>query len=138
MAHPNPELIGALRETARRLRGGAYYAWGHHGGCNCGNLIQVVTNLSKEEILAHAHHGTGEWTEIAESYCGVTNAPHSLLMHKLELIGLTPVDIHNIEYLEDREVLKALPGGFRWLKKNRREDVIEYMEAFAGVLEHRS
>ncbi|ULQ56393.1 hypothetical protein KJS94_17215 [Flavihumibacter rivuli] len=135
MAYPNIQLIEALRETATRLRNGAYYAWGHHGGCNCGNLLQVVTHLTKEEIVSYAHTGAGEWTEIAEEYCGVTNAPLYLLMSKLEQLGLTPTDIHNIEYLEDREVLAALPGGFRWLKRNVREDVVAYFEAFANVLE---
>jgi hypothetical protein len=31
--------------------------------------------------------------------------------------------------------LKALPGGFRWLKRNKREDVIVYLETFAFLLE---
>jgi len=53
----------------------------------------------------------------------------------LQQAGLTPVDIHNIEYLEDRSVLKALPGGFRWLKRNAREDVIVYLETFASLLQ---
>jgi hypothetical protein len=53
----------------------------------------------------------------------------------LEAIGLTPTDIHNLEYLEDRKVLEKLPGGFRWLKKNNREHVILYFETFAGILE---
>jgi len=137
MAFPNTKLIEALRTTAVRLRNGAHYAWGNHGACNCGNLLQAITPLSKGEILRYAHTGTGEWTELAEEYCGATNAPVSLLIHKLENIGLTPTDIHNIEYLEDKEVLKALPGGFRWLKKNVREDVIVYFETFADLLEER-
>ena len=135
MAQANIQLIEALRETAARLRNGAAYAWGNHGACNCGNLTQVVTKLSKEEILAYAHTGIGEWTELAEDYCGVTNAPAGLLITKLQEIGLTPSDIHNLEYLEDREVLNALPGGFRWLKRNQREDVIVYFETFATMLE---
>ncbi len=135
MAYPNLALIDALRETASRLKNGAYYAWGNHGGCNCGNLLQVVANLSKEEVLQFAHTGAGEWTEIAEEYCNITNVPLYLLMSKLQAAGLTPTDIHNIEYLEDRAVLHALPGGFRWLKKNLRADVIDYFEAYANVLE---
>lgn len=135
MAYPTIELIAALRETANRLKTGAHYAWGNHGSCNCGNLLQVVTELSKEEILTYAHSGIGEWTELAEEYCGVTDAPVSLLLKKLQDTGLTPTDIHNLEYLEDREVLNALPGGFRWLKRNQREDVIVYFETFATVLE---
>lgn len=117
MAKPSFELVQALKETASRLKNGAYYAWGNHGGCNCGNLLQVVTQLSKDEILQYAHSGIGEWTELAEDYCGVTNAPISLLLKKLQEIGLTPTDIHNLEYLEDKTVLQNLPGGFRWLKK---------------------
>lgn len=135
MAYPNLNLINALREAAIRLRNGAHYAWGNHGACNCGNLTQVVTKLSKEEILQYAHSGIGEWTELAEEYCGITNAPASLLISKLQQIGLTPTDIHNLEYLEDKKVLHHLPGGFRWLKRNVREDVVDYFEAFANLLE---
>ncbi len=135
MAYPNKQLIGSLRETANRLKEGAAYAWGNHGACNCGNLLQVVSNYTKEEILSYAHTGIGEWTELAEDYCGVSNAPVDLLITKLQEIGLTPTDIHNLEYLEDRTVLEQLPGGFRWLKKNVREDVIVYFETFANVLE---
>lgn len=135
MAYPNIELIASLRETATRLRNGAPYAWGNHGSCNCGNLLQVITDLSKEEILTYAHSGIGEWTELAEDYCGITNAPVSLLLKKLQDAGLTPTDIHHLEYLDDRQVLNALPGGFRWLKRNEREDVILYFETFAQLLE---
>ncbi|HTM93875.1 MAG TPA: hypothetical protein VL095_15745, partial [Flavisolibacter sp.] len=46
-----------------------------------------------------------------------------------------PTDIHNLEYLEDRTVLENLPGGFRWLKRNVREDVIVYFETMAEMLE---
>ena len=90
MANPTIQLIGALRETAKRLTNGVYYAWGHHGGCNCGNLLQVVTHLTKEEIVAFAHTGAGEWTEIAEEYCPVSHVPAYLLISKLESIGLNP------------------------------------------------
>ncbi|HEY1023158.1 MAG TPA: hypothetical protein VGE06_12640 [Flavisolibacter sp.] len=137
MAYPSLALINALRAAAQNLGSGAPYAWGHHGSCNCGHLLQVVTQLSREEIVRHAQTVQGEWTEIAEEYCGVTNAPAYLLVSKLEGLGLTPTDIHNLEYLEDRSVLEALPGGFRWLKKNLREDVILYFETFAVLLEEK-
>ncbi|MCU7552421.1 hypothetical protein OCK74_25100 [Chitinophagaceae bacterium LB-8] len=137
MAYPNVELINALRKAATNLRNGAHYAWGHHGSCNCGHLLQVITHLSKDEILRYARTGSGEWTEIAEGYCGVTSAPAYLLIGKLEELGLSPADIHYLEYLGDKEVLKSLPGGFRWLKKNIRQDVILYFETFAQLLEDR-
>jgi hypothetical protein len=135
MAQANIQLIEGLRKAATNLRNGAYYAWGHHGGCNCGNLIQVITELSKEEIVSYAHQGAGEWTEIADDYCNITSAPLMFIMSKLEGVGMTPTDFHNLEYLEDRSVLNKLPGGFRWLKRNKREDVIVYMETWANLLE---
>ena len=137
MATANIELIGALRETAIRLKNGVHYAWGNHGACNCGNLLQVITHLTKEEILQYAHSGIGEWTELAEDYCGITDVPVSLLIFKLQQLGLTPTDIHNLEYLEDKDVLKRLTGGFRWLSRNMREDVIIYFETFADWLEEK-
>jgi hypothetical protein len=135
MATPNIPLINALRETANRLRAGATYAWGNHGACNCGNLLQVITPLSRQEIMSYAQTGIGEWTELAEEYCGVTNAPVELMLSKLKEVGLTPSDVHNLEYLDNRDVLERLPGGFRWLKRNVREDVILYFETYANVLE---
>lgn len=137
MAYPNTKLIEALRNTAGRLRSGAHYAWGNHGACNCGNLLQVVTQYSKEDILRFAHSGIGEWTELAVDYCGITGAPVDMMISSLQDIGLTPTDIHNIEYLQDKEILKRLPGGFRWLQRNVREDVVVYFETFANVLEEK-
>jgi hypothetical protein len=97
--------------------------------------LQVITPLSRQEILQYAHTGIGEWTELSEDFCGVTNAPVDLLLSKLQGVGLTPSDIHNLEYLDNREVLDKLPGGFRWLTKNVREDVMVYFETFATMLE---
>jgi len=137
MAKPSVELVNALRTTADKLSAGATYAWGNHGACNCGNLLQVVTKLSQQEIHAYAQTGIGEWTELAQEYCGVTNAPIDLLIAKLQNLGLTTSDIHNIEYLEDRDVLNNLQGGFRWLSRNNKEDVIAYFNAFASLLEEK-
>ena len=135
MAKPSIELIEALRTTAQRLQAGAHYSWGHHGACNCGNLLQVITSMTEGEILRCAQTGIGEWTELSEEYCPDTNSTLNSIRSQLEQAGLTPVDVHNIEYLTDRAVLRELPGGFRWLKRNVREDVILYFETFANLLE---
>jgi hypothetical protein len=137
MAVPSFRLIQALRETADRLERGADYAWGNHGCCNCGNLLQVISHQSGKEILRKAHTGIGEWTELAEEYCGVTNLPADQLVGALMEAGLNATDIHDIEYLDNREVLDKLPGGFRWLQRNLRADVISYFRAFADLLEER-
>ena len=137
MAHPNLALVQALRQAAVNLRNGAPYAWGHHGACNCGHILQVVTQLNKEEILRYAQSGIGEWTEIAQSWCPTTNVPVGMMVSKLEGIGLTATDIHNLEYLQDKRILDKLPGGFRWLQKNQRDDVILYFETMADALEEK-
>jgi hypothetical protein len=135
MAKPTRELVDALRATALRLQNGAHYAWGHHGSCNCGHLLQVLTRLDEKEIITYAHTAPGEWTELAAEFCGITQAPVSLLVKKLMEAGLTPTDIHHLEYPNDRTILERLPAGFRWLERNRREDVIVYMETFANWME---
>ena len=137
MALANPTLIQALRETADRLRNGAPYTWGHHGQCNCGNLAQVVTDFSPAEIQQYAHTGIGEWTELAQDFCTISGAPVELVLHKLMEAGLTTSDIHHLEYLNDKKVLHHLDGGFRWLRRNRREDAIAYFDAFANLLENK-
>ena len=135
MAKTSIQLVEALRAAAHKLKNGAHYAWGHHGACNCGHLLQVITQLDEKEILGYAHTSAGEWTEIAMESCSVTGAPLGWLLSKLEAAGLTATDIHHIEYLDDKAVLQYLPGGFRWLKRNQRRDVIDYLEAFANLLE---
>jgi hypothetical protein len=137
MAHPTVALIEGLRTAAAGLVNGNYYAWGHHGACNCGHLLQATTQLTKEEIVTYAHTGIGEWTELAQESCQVTGVPVNLLLTKLQELELTPTDIHNIEYLDNREVLNRLPGGFRWLKRNIREHVILYFETMATMLEEK-
>lgn len=137
MAHPTIALIEGLRKAAAGLVNGNYYAWGHHGACNCGQLLQATTTLTKEEIVTYAHTGIGEWTELAQETCPVSDAPINLLLKKLQDLGLTPTDIHNLEYLEDREVLNRLPGGFSWLKRNVRGHVVLYFETMANMLEEK-
>lgn len=137
MAYPNLKLIESLRKTATNLRNGAFYAWGNQGACNCGNLVQVVTNLTPKEIVQYVQQTSlGEWTEMAEEFCPITNAPVNLLVAKLEALGLTTTDIHHLEYLNDTKVLKNLPGGFRYLNRNEREHAILYFETFAQMLEN--
>lgn len=137
MAKASIELIAALREAASRLRKGARYSWGHHGACNCGHLLQSLTSWTAADILRYAHTGVGEWTELAVEYCGRSDVPLAMLFDILSKAGLNPVDIRHIEYLTDRDVLERLPGGFRWLKRNDRDDVVVYFETYAKILEEK-
>jgi len=136
MAKATKKLVDALRKSAQNLQEGAPYAWGHQGQCNCGHLVQNLTQLTSQEIIRHTQaNRIGEWSEMAEEFCPTSNAPVNLLVQKLLDAGLSLSDIHHLEYLNDKKVLNFLPMGFRWLNKNQRADVIDYFEAMANMIE---
>ena len=91
----------------------------------------------QKKIIQYAHTGIGEWSELSSGECAITDAPVNFLLATLENLGLTGTDIHHLEYLTDREVLNQVEGGFRWLKKNQKQDVIAYFEAFAVLMEQK-
>ena len=82
MPNSNPGLINALRVTADRLESGARYEWGHMGRCNCGHLVQTITQLSAYEIVASVDFQLDEWSEHAQDYCTGTG-------HKVDHLFLT-------------------------------------------------
>ncbi|GAB3502637.1 hypothetical protein GCM10027341_30720 [Spirosoma knui] len=135
MARPTPELIDALRRTARNLQNGAPYQWGHMGGCNCGNLAQELTKLNKDQIHSYAMQRYGDWSEQVEDYCSTSQMPIDLLINEMLNAGLTLEDLKHLEKLNDRQVLTRLPIEKRFLKHNVRDDVVAYMNEWANLLE---
>lgn len=135
MAKPTPELIDALRRTARNLKNGAPYQWGHMGGCNCGNLAQELTKLSRDQIHQYAMQRYGDWNEQVEDFCSVSHMPIDLVINEMLNAGLMVEDIKHLEKLDDRQVLKRFPLEARYLKHNIRNDVVAYMNAWAELLE---
>ena len=137
MANSNPKLIRYIRETADRLEGGADYQWGHQGQCNCGHIVQTITELSPSEIYHRVIQTTGEWSEFANDYCMGTNLEIEEILDTLNYQGLSREDMRNLEYLSDESILSKLPGGKRYLEKNKREDAILYMRTWADLLEEK-
>lgn len=137
MARPNPELIDALRRTARKLKDGAPYQWGHMGGCNCGNLAQELTKLSKNDIHRYAMQRYGDWNEQVEDFCPTSSMPIDLVISEMIGAGLALEDLKHLEKLSDREVLLRIPLEKRHLKHNVREDVITYLLEWADLLEEK-
>ncbi len=136
MAKPTFELIHALRKTVRNLKNGASYQWGHMGSCNCGNLAQELTSFSRGEIHAYAlRNRMGDWSEQTEAYCASSNAPMDLVISKMLEKGLTVNDLQHLEKLSDQQILRRLPLEERYLKHNRREDAILYLQTWAEMLE---
>ena len=130
MATYHPELIYALRETACRLDSGARYEWGHMGRCNCGHLVQSLTDMTDYQIVQSI-----DWSEHAQDYCEGTARKVDDLFDTLEQVGFSRQDIIHLEYLSDQQVLRRLDIPQRRLRRNQAEDVSLYMNALATMLE---
>ena len=129
-------LMEALKKTIKRLREDkSTYQWGHLGSCNCGHLAQTVTHLSKDEIHELAIRSLGEdWSEKALDYCKGSGYPVEHILTQMMELGLSKRDIVSLEKLDDPQILRELPEAERNLKKNKKEDVITYMEAWVKNL----
>jgi hypothetical protein len=135
MAKANPNLIVAIEKTIVKLSNGAVYQWGHMGACNCGNLAQELTELSKAEIHQYAMQKHGDWNEQLLDYCPTSGYPIDLMISKMLDFGLTLEDLANLERLSDQSILKNIPKERReQMNKNSREDVILYLETWAKIL----
>ncbi len=135
MAQPTLELISALRHTAARLSSGGHYQWGHMGACNCGHLAQTITNVPKHAIHEWALERVGDWETQANQYCPASGYRIDEVISAMLALGMTRRDIRNLERLSDPRVLGRLREGERRLARNRREDVVRYMRAWADLLE---
>jgi len=135
MAYANVELVVALRLTAARLREGAGYQWGHLGMCNCGHLAQTLTGFGKAEIHAAALELGGEWEDRVRDYCPTSGYAIDGIIRAMLDHGLDVGDLADLEDLRDERILRRLPSGRRHLQRNRREDVIEYLETWATLLD---
>ena len=135
MAQPTCDLIEALRTTARRLSGGADYQWGHPGACNCGHLAQTVTELSRAELMERAKQRAGDWGEMVVEACPTSGLPIDWVIGRLLALGLTRDELAALEDLSDAKVLRRLrPELCHNLRRNRRDDVVLYLETFADLL----
>lgn len=135
MARSNPLLIAAIEKTILKLSKGAPYQWGHMGACNCGNLAQELTQLSKGEIHAYAMQRHGDWSEQILEFCPTSGYPVDLMIQKMLDAGLTLADLTNLERLSDPEILGMMSKEKRdSISKNSKEDVIYYLQNWAKLL----
>ena len=130
-------MFAALRETANRLQSVAEYNWSHQGNCNCGHLVQTVTELSKAEIHARALEKAGDWGEKVIDYCPTSNYPIDHIITTMLARGFTRDDLYRLERLSSPEILDKISDERKPLKHNRREDVIVYMNTWADLLEEK-
>ena len=130
-----PELIAALRSTARRVEAGASYRWAHMGSCNCGHLAQTLTRLSKEEIHRLALQKAGDWHHQVREYCPTSGLPMDHIVETMLGHGLQREDLQHLERLSDPRVLRRLPLGERHLDYRKRDDFVLYLRLWADGLE---
>ncbi len=136
MAKATIELVRALRNTAKTLSGSKSYQWGHMGSCNCGHLAQEITQLTKSEIHARAMQKYGDWNEQLNDYCPASGLLMDDLITQLMDFGFDTDDLKHLEKLSDPTVLRQLPPGERYLRHNRCDDVVKYLEVWAQMLEN--
>ncbi|GAB5519661.1 MAG: hypothetical protein RhofKO_19120 [Rhodothermales bacterium] len=135
MTRPTPELIAALRATALSLQDGASYAWSRMGSCNCGHLAQTLTGLTSLAIQDLAHESAGDWKEQTEGFCGGTRMPLHRIFDAMLEAGMTTEDIMHLERLSSPVVLRRLGRSSVLLDYRSRTEVVQYMNAWADLLE---
>ena len=57
------------------------------------------------------------------------------LFRAIESHGMPHSDIVHLENLSDKKVLDNLEGGFRYLRRNFKEDIVDYMRSFDDLIE---
>lgn len=105
------------------------------GRCNCGHLVQTLTDLTDRQIAQSANHMLDEWSEHAKSYCTESGSDVDELFQALAEVGFSHQDVMALEYLSDPRVLAALRPERRKLRRNYAPDVSLYMRTLADVLE---
>lgn len=133
MATATPELVQALRQTAARLREGSAFAWGHMGSCICGHLAQTITELSPAEIHRRAMERHGDWSQQSVDHCPASGLAIDHVIDEMIALGLSNSDIRHLEHLDDPRVLRRVPA--KWLRRQDKDHAVQYMEAFAELLE---
>ena len=136
MAKATIQVIEALRKTAGNLQNKAPYQWGHMGSRNCGNLAQVVTNLDKAAIHQEAMRRHGDWNEQLFDYCPQSGLPFDHIIDTMLDFGFTRADLAHLEKLSDEHVLANLPQGKQYLRHNKSEDVVKYLNCWTSLLEN--
>jgi len=136
MASPKPTLIAAIRSAAKKIADSSQYQWGHMGSCNCGHLVQEVTQLSRADIHEYAMRTRGgDWSEQALDFCPTSGYLMDQVISIMLDAGMELADFKHLEQLSDKNVLARLPEQSRHLRHNYREDVVIYMNAWADLLE---
>lgn len=135
MARANFKLINAIKRAASKIENRTDYQWGHMGGCNCGHLAQELTPFSKREIHGYAMRKSGDWTDQVQDYCTTSQMPMDEIISSMMESGLERHDMIELERLKNHSVRLFMGEKGRNLSHNKKQDVVDYMKAWAEMLE---
>lgn len=126
-------VIVSLRAAAFKLQSENHYQWGHMGFCNCGYLAQEISGKQAQEIHKSALQKPGDWRDQLREYCPSSGLPMDGIISIMEDAGFSVQDLINLERLDDHRVLKRVGRGT--LSHNCKQDVIDYLNAWASICE---
>ena len=106
------------------------------GRCNCGHLVQTLTDMTDIEIVQSITYQLDEWTERAKDYCEGTSTKVQDLFDTLTRYGLGHEDLRHSVHLSDRRALNRIDGR-PYFRKNIVSDVSLYMDTMADFLEEK-
>lgn len=143
----------------------ATYKWSSFAHCNCGHLVKTVTGLDSESIQTRAMLHQRDWTQQARVYqqtpkpfqpdygddrppldegawepenigaCSLTGMSLDIVFQSLEAVGLDANDVQHLERLSDPEIRQRLGTHNSHYPHNVRQNVIDYLNAWADILE---
>jgi hypothetical protein len=135
MAKHTLAIAETLRKTADLIRLSSNYQWGHMGSCNCGFLAQKITGISRNIIHQSAMERHGDWNEQLHDYCPTSGLRMDDIISRMLDLGFDTSDLKHLEKLSDPSILSRLSQPVRYLAKNKKEDVIKYLIAWAEMIE---
>ena len=102
------------------------------GRCSCGFLVTTLTEHSPKEVHEAAMIREGDWSGQANMYCKDSGFAIDQIINQLLDFGLNVHDIHDLEWLSNPIVLEKVD---RPLARNEKDDVSDYLMAWAELLE---
>ena len=135
MARSSLQLIDALKSAAKKISDDKdSYNWRAIGACNCGNLVQAVTNYNAKEISNFGIKKHGDWQSISLLYNKDGDYEIDIIIKNLLDMGILLEDFAYLENLNCPKVLSYIGGNVN-LKKDEADDAVLYLNSWANMLE---
>jgi hypothetical protein len=115
----NTKLRNALATVVRALENDTVeYNWRNQGQCNCGLVIQALTDKGRKDVQEMFSDGVEQadkytnqefdttWKNLAKASCSVTGKPLTEVFQQLHDLGMNVEDMVHLEYLDNPAIYK--------------------------------